>query len=38
MMRDEIGYEEFCRRGKARQEGGSVRAGMPAINSGPAQQ
>jgi len=38
MMRDEIDYQEFCRRGKARQESGSVRAGMPAINSGPAQQ
>jgi transposase len=36
MMRDQIDYEEFCRRGKARQESGSVRAGMPAINSGPA--
>jgi transposase len=38
MMRDQIDYEEFCRRGKGRQENGSVRAGMPAINSGPAQQ
>ena len=38
MMRDQIDYEEFCRRGKARQESGRVRAGMPAINSGPAQQ
>ena len=38
MMRDQIDYQEFCRRGKARQESGSVRAGMPAINSGPAQQ
>ena len=31
MMRDQIDYEEFCRRGKARQESGSVRAGMPDI-------
>jgi len=38
MMRDQIDYQEFCRRGKARQESGSVRAGIPAINSGPAQQ
>jgi transposase len=36
MMRDQIDYQEFCRRGKARQESGSVRAGMPGINSGPA--
>jgi transposase len=38
MMRDEIDYQEFCRRGKARQESGSVRAGMPDRNSGPAEQ
>ena len=38
MMRDQIDYEEFCRRGKARQENGSVRAGMPDRNSGPAEQ
>ena len=37
MMRDQIDYQEFCRRGKARQESGSVCAGMPAINSGPAE-
>src|ERR1700722_4383884 len=36
MMRDQIDYQEFCRRGKARQESGSVRAGMPDRNSGPA--
>ncbi len=36
MMRDQIDYQEFCRRGKARQESGSVRAGMPDLNSGPA--
>jgi transposase len=38
MLRDQIDYEEFCRRGQARQESGSVRAGMPGINSGPAAQ
>jgi transposase len=38
MMRDEIDYQEFCRRGKARQESGRVRAGMPDRNSGPAEQ
>ena len=38
MMRDEIDYQEFCRRRKARQESGSVRAGMPDRNSGPAAQ
>ena len=38
MMRDQIDYEEFCRRGKARQESGGVRAGMPVVDSGPAQQ
>ncbi len=38
MMRDQIDYEEFCRRGKTRQESGSVRAGMPDLDSGPAAQ
>ncbi len=37
MMRDQIDYEEFCRR-KARQESGNVCAGMPDLNSGPAEQ
>jgi hypothetical protein len=37
MMRDEIDYEEFCRRGKLRQIGES-HAGMPDFNSGPALQ
>jgi transposase len=36
MMRDEIDYQEFCRRGQSRQKCGSACAGMPAINSGPA--
>ena len=29
--------EEFCRRGKGRQESGSVCAGMPDLNSGPSE-
>ena len=37
MMRDQIDYEEFCRRGKLRQEG-KAHAGMPDFNSGPALQ
>jgi transposase len=36
-LRDQIDYQEFCRRGKARQESGCVRAGMPDLNSGPAE-
>jgi len=36
MLRDEIDYEEFCRRGKLRQKG-EAHAGMPDYNSGPAQ-
>jgi len=35
MLRDEIDYEEFCRRGKSRQKG-KAHAGMPDFNSGPA--
>jgi transposase len=38
MMRDEIDYQEFCRRGQLRQECGSACAGMPDTNSGPAMQ
>jgi transposase len=37
MMRDQIDYEEFCRRGKLRQSG-EAHAGMPDFNSGPARQ
>ena len=37
MMRDQIDYEEFCRRGTLRQKG-KAHAGMPDFNSGPAQQ
>lgn len=35
MLRDEIDYEEFCRRGKLPQKG-KAHAGMPDFNSGPA--
>jgi hypothetical protein len=35
MMRDQIDYEEFCRRGKLRQKG-IAHAGMPDFNSGLA--
>ena len=37
MLRDQIDYEEFCRRGKLRQSG-EAHAGMPDYNSGPASQ
>ena len=30
MLRDQIDYQEFCRRGRLRQESGDARAGMPA--------
>jgi transposase len=38
MMRDEIDYQEFCRRGESRQKCGSACAGMPDLDSGPAVQ
>ncbi len=38
MLRDEIDYQEFCRRGQTRQKNGSAHAGMPGRNSGPAVQ
>jgi transposase len=37
MLRDQIDYEEFCRRGTLRQSG-EHHAGMPDNNSGPAAQ
>jgi len=37
MMRDQIEYEEFCRRGILRQTG-KAHAGMPDFNRGPAGQ
>jgi hypothetical protein len=36
MLRDQIDYEEFCRRGK--RQGGEAHARMPDNNSGPALQ
>ncbi len=38
MLRDQIDYKEFCRRGLLRQKCGGARAGMPDFNSGPALQ
>jgi transposase len=38
MLRDQIDYKEFCRRGQLRQKSGGARAGMPDFNSGPALQ
>jgi transposase len=35
MLRDQIDYTEFCRRGQMRQNGGAACAGMPDCNSGP---
>ena len=38
MLRDEIDYQEFCRRGQQRQKCGGAHAGMPDFNNGPAVQ
>jgi transposase len=38
MLRDQIDYQEFCRRGQRRQNSGSAHAGMPGGNRGPAVQ
>jgi len=38
MMRDEIDYEEFCRRAEHCGRRGKAHAGMPDFNSGPALQ
>ena len=38
MLRDQIDYEEFCRRGERRQKGGGAHAGMSDRNHGPAVQ
>jgi transposase len=35
MLRDEIDYEEFCRRGQKRQKSGDAHAGMPGLFPGP---
>ena len=36
MLRDQIDYDEFCRRGHLRRESGSAHAGMPEVGHGPA--
>ncbi len=38
MLRDQIDYEEFCRRGQMRQKSGAARAGMPEVGHSPASQ
>jgi transposase len=35
MLRDEIDYQEFCRRGQKRQKDGGAHAGMPELDPGP---
>jgi hypothetical protein len=35
MLRDQIDYEEFCRRGQMRQKNGDARAGIPEVGYGP---
>lgn len=36
MLRDQIDYQEFCRRGQLRQKSGAARAGMPEVGHSPA--
>jgi transposase len=36
MLRDQIDYQEFCRRGQMRQNSGGARAGMPEVGHSPA--
>ena len=36
MLRDQIDYEEFCRRGQMRQKSGDACAGMPEVGHSPA--
>ena len=38
MLRDQIDYQEFCRRGQMRQKSGGARAGMPEVGHSPAVQ
>jgi transposase len=38
LLRDQIDYQEFCRRGLERQKSDSARAGMSGRNNGPAVQ
>jgi transposase len=37
MLRDQIDYQEFCRRGQLRQKRGDVHAGMPEVGHSPAE-
>jgi hypothetical protein len=36
MLRDQIDYQEFCRRGQMRQKNGGACAGMPEVGHSPA--
>lgn len=36
LLRDQIDYQEFCRRGQMRQKSGGARAGMPEVGHSPA--
>ena len=38
LLRDQIDYQEFCRRGQMRQKSGGARAGMPEVGHSPARQ
>src|SRR6266849_748963 len=38
MLRDQIDYQEFCRRGQMRQKNGGACAGMPQVGHSPAMQ
>jgi transposase len=38
LLRDQIDYQEFCRRGQMRQKSGGARAGMPEVGHSPAVQ
>jgi transposase len=38
MLRDQIDYQEFCRRGQMRQKNGGACAGMPEVGHSPAKQ
>lgn len=37
MLRDQLDYEEFCRRGQMRQKNGGAYAGIPESDTGPAE-
>jgi len=38
MLRDQIDYQEFCRRGQMRLKNGAACAGMPEVGHSPAKQ